>query len=212
MILGENTRTIALASSKDNDITYYEMNYLKIEDGIMYGTNGHSLYYTNVLSNLTIEEDWPGVEEEEEISLDQNESVYLPAKHVLEISSKIPKKKDTMNILKHIRVENCEDNKLLLSTTDLESTTFISVKKEEKSFPDPKMVIDEVNKDGEKFKISLAELERLVKIVKSSGVTVKDYEGIEITPPKNSNAPIGVRWMSPKTDNQIDGIIMPVVG
>jgi len=216
MLLQTNVQAIALAADKDsNDLeNYYNLTGVQIENKRMMASNGHSLYIADLQPSAVSEDEWPSSDDFSVGEfLPDDSSVNIKASKITKISKKLPKKKDEIEILKCIKVSKVGDKHLSLTTNDLHEQNSITIKNDEREFPNASAIVDHFN-SIEKLSInsvllSIEELERLVKIAKKTGL--KKYDTVELSVPDTEGMPVKVSFENTDTLSRVDGYIMPCV-
>ena len=204
MLLQSNAVAVSLAVDKKQE-NYYNMDQLYINNDMVYASNGHSLYATELAPIAIQEDEWPG-----NVSVSNlDRPVFIPGKYVAEMSKKTMK--GDIPVLGCLRVHDEEPGMLTIQATDLEQFNTVQFSDKEKIYPNVTEIMA-VNEgcDMAQCRISIAELELLLKVAKKAGLKSKDLDTINFSINKDSTtSPMGVDFYSADADTTIKGWIMP---
>ena len=202
MLINKKTALLSAASSTDNYSTF-ALNNVMIKDGIMYASNGHSLYWAKT---SCIEEDgYPEIKQ----STHQGKILFIPASSMKKaLSNMTGIRSKILDVLKNYLHVFISKKDIELTTTNLDVSETIKIKNnsENCNFPDVDALIKkepEATK-GNSFSLSIIELSKLCGIMKKADVQIIRFK----------NAGAGMifvsDWSADKEDIEIKALLMTV--
>lgn len=199
LVNGQKLAAIALAMAKNNNSVYQLDNLYIQENGMVNASNGHSLYWTTSEPAEKLQ-DFPQMNETD---YKADLPVLIPAAGIKKAIGNLPKKL-SLQILENIAIDSREETrKTTLTTTDLDTTDNVIVKRSDCCFPDVDAIRNTERKETI-FHISIDEMETLVKVSKKLGLKGCDCIKIGV---HDENSPVSAEIK--KGEHIIKGLIMP---
>ena len=202
MLINKKSALISAASSTDLDIQFNLQNVM-IKDGIMYASNGHSLYWAK--TSIIEEDEYPEIKQ----STHQEKILFIPASSIKKsLKNMAGVKSGILDVLKNYLHVFVSKKNIELTTTNLDVSETIKIKNnsENYNFPNVDALIKkepEATKENS-FSLSIVELSKLCGIMKKSDVQIVRF--------KNTGAGMIFvsDWSADKEDIEIKALLMTV--